>query len=250
MSSIMRRRRGLNSAIGGAPVFENWASTTAILADRTPSTNAHATPALAGSFNQAPAKAGTSTAIPRIELTQKGRRHVAEHAFRPRRKPLSITKARRSQVEAIVDTLLDLLDVLDGDADLEPNLANTVSDFEADNADDEPSLGWIADSPQAANQAGGNYFLGSDDKEGDVAELGIADSGALADYLQEEEALASFRRQTLSTDAAWSTRAMLAERGLRVPRGQRESRAAVITGPDGALYRVDREGLDGRGAAT
>jgi len=191
-----------------------------------------------------------STAPAGIELTLKGHRYAARHALRPRRKPLTISKARRSQIEAIVDALLDLLNTVDGDADLEPNLADTGSDLEADNADHEPSLGGISDSPAPANQNDGNYYLGSDDKECDVAELSIADSDALDLYSEDETALAAFRRQTLSADAAWSARTVLAERGLPVPRGQRESRAVVITGPDGAAYRVDREGLDGRGTAT
>jgi hypothetical protein len=50
MSSIMRRRRGLISAIGGSRL-EGWASTPTILSDGTHSLAAHPIPATAGSFN-------------------------------------------------------------------------------------------------------------------------------------------------------------------------------------------------------
>jgi hypothetical protein len=51
MSSAMRRRRGLISAIGGLSCPEGWASTPTILSDGRPSLSAHPTPAVAGSFN-------------------------------------------------------------------------------------------------------------------------------------------------------------------------------------------------------
>lgn len=42
----------------------------------------------------------------------------------------------RRRVEDAIDTLIDLLDTLDGDADLEPEPAEELHDHEADPAED------------------------------------------------------------------------------------------------------------------
>lgn len=63
-------------------------------------------------------------AFPLRRVPDTDRAEIERPAPRPaaRRKPLRVTKARRAQIEAIVDRLLELLDVTDGDADLEPSL--------------------------------------------------------------------------------------------------------------------------------
>lgn len=51
----------------------------------------------------------------------------------------------RRDIERHVDALIDLLDTLDGDSDLEPDLAGYSTGMdsrEGDDSDDEPSLGW------------------------------------------------------------------------------------------------------------
>lgn len=49
----------------------------------------------------------------------------------------------RAKVERVIDLLIAFLDDLDGDPDLEPNLAG--DDREGDDADLEPDLGWTED---------------------------------------------------------------------------------------------------------
>lgn len=150
-----------------------------------------------------------------ITLTRKGQRYCATH------------QVDRVAIEAAIDRLIDLLDELDGDPDLEPYLAGDLNmrmgaigdDREGDDADNEPSLGWPCDDHGGANQASATWYAGNDDREGDPGDLGIADSGALDDYRQQEAVIAAFGRQR--------------QQPRRWPYG-----AVVITGPDGgALAR-------------
>jgi hypothetical protein len=110
----------------------------------------------------------------------------------------------------------------------------------------DPSLGWLCDYTGARNQANPNCRGGTDDREACDADLGIADSDALHLYEEERATLTVFERQTIATDAAWSAREALRARGLPVTPGQRESRALVITGPDGGRWLVSSENLLGR----
>lgn len=76
----------------------------------------------------------------------------------------------RQRIERIIDNLIALLDETDPDPDLEPYLADTDSDFEGDDADHEPSLGWISPCDRRPG-----YIGGCSDLEHDPAESGCAD---------------------------------------------------------------------------
>lgn len=79
---------------------------------------------------------------------------------------MSILTLRRESVEACIEQLIALLDLLDGDPDLE------------DGGDAEPSIGTVG------QYIGGEFVY---DLEDDPAELGIADNDALHLTLQEDD---------------------------------------------------------------
>jgi hypothetical protein len=76
----------------------------------------------------------------------------------------------RKVVEAQISLLIDLLDTLDADPDLEPNLADASTDREGDDcdledgADTEPSLGWTGAScyPEKESQDCPGFCLNAD----------------------------------------------------------------------------------------
>jgi hypothetical protein len=62
--------------------------------------------------------------------------------------------ATRRQIEQHIDSLIDLLDQIDGDSDIEPD-----PDLE-DGSDDEPSLGWSAGfMPELQRQEGRGFYM-------------------------------------------------------------------------------------------
>jgi hypothetical protein len=68
---------------------------------------------------------------------------------KPRRKPVRINRERRARIEAAVEGLLHLLDVIDGDADeendddeREPNFGPPGGEECEPDEEGEPSLGW------------------------------------------------------------------------------------------------------------
>ena len=71
----------------------------------------------------------------------------------------------RHRIERAIQSLIDMLDVLDGDTDLEPDLAGTIGwwkDAEGDDADLEASLGWTDRIAQIGSGWSGNDPLGLD----------------------------------------------------------------------------------------
>ncbi|MDX0261551.1 hypothetical protein GOC60_10180 [Sinorhizobium meliloti] len=77
----------------------------------------------------------------------------------------------RQRIEAKIQELIEILDLIDGDADLEP------------------ALGWPLLGPRVLIQAAyaDNDREYEDEREGDPAEHGICDLGALNVTLQEED---------------------------------------------------------------
>lgn len=117
---------------------------------------------------------------------------------------MTIQPDLRHRIEAEIDRLIGLLDVVDGDPDLEPWLAgiggpdddregDPLDDGELDDSDDEPSLGFLENHPypthgslhfasrdQSGSQEGLCQGLLFDveeqcDDEGDTSDSGIAD---------------------------------------------------------------------------
>lgn len=66
----------------------------------------------------------------------------------------------RERLEAIIETAIELLDLLDGDTELEddgtaePYIAGSSSDCELDDADNEPWLGWCDREDQSKPHQG------------------------------------------------------------------------------------------------
>lgn len=90
-----------------------------------------------------------------------------------RKKPLRMSRQRYERMEAIVDTLIRLLDEVDGEPDEEPSLGGSIPGYAVDgepyfadcgtlydecedNHDEEPSLGWGSRTMQ-----GGPHWLGN-----------------------------------------------------------------------------------------
>ena len=62
----------------------------------------------------------------------------------------SVLQHRRSELEARIEKMIELLDLIDGDPDLEPYLADSRTDLEEDNSDfelngDEQDTGFTED---------------------------------------------------------------------------------------------------------
>lgn len=90
----------------------------------------------------------------------------------------------RHQVEAAIERLIDVLDQLDVDPDLEPDNDNEPS-LAAPETDMPSYLRWVAERSHYGSQAAWSDG-GLLDFEDDPAELGIADSGGLAEQLGRE----------------------------------------------------------------
>lgn len=96
--------------------------------------------------SEAPPAASLESAV---ALTRKGEAYATRNAPTWRGRPIPLTRAA---IETEIERLVDLLDVADGDPDLEddgdmePSLGGAeISgevDLELDEADNEPSLGW------------------------------------------------------------------------------------------------------------
>lgn len=68
----------------------------------------------------------------------------------------------REQIEQHIDALIDLLNTLDTDPDMEPDLADAATDRE-DESDYEPSLGWTAGfMPEWQRQEGRGFYMSAD----------------------------------------------------------------------------------------
>lgn len=97
----------------------------------------------------------------------------------------------RHKIERAIAALIDLLDTLDGDSDLEPNLTGTEpkwDDAEGDDCDMEPIVGWTESVRQEGDGWSGreSYLFDCDrehdeEREWDQAEDGIADQDGLAE---------------------------------------------------------------------
>lgn len=114
---------------------------------------------------------------------------------------MTIQPDLRHRIEAEIDRLIGILDVVDGDPDLEPWLAgiggpdddregDPLDDGELDDSDDEPSLGFLEASE---NYGSIGHLAGGDedreleyedegaqcDDEGDTGDSGIGDADGL-----------------------------------------------------------------------
>jgi len=98
---------------------------------------------------------------------------------------------RRATLEAYIEQLIALLDEMDGDEDMEPDLAGTHprdADREADDSDLEPSLGWTQ-----AGALGGLYYLEPNGDEEDTS-FSEDDMSGYIDPLQKHKARSSYSR--------------------------------------------------------
>lgn len=96
--------------------------------------------------SEAPPAASPESAV---ALTKKGEAYATRNAPTWRGRPIPLTRAA---IEAEIDRLIELIDVADGDVDLEdggdpePSLGGAELhgevDLELDDCDNEPSLGW------------------------------------------------------------------------------------------------------------